>query len=181
MAETKPLPEDDDAETPTDELVAYLDGELDPKSAEAVAQRLSLDARMRAEADALQRTWDILDILPRSEPSPSFATRTVSQVIPLPSPFASRTMVVPGPSGASMAYPSPSRAGFWLAAMAIVLAAGIGGYFGHQAMRPSPKSNSVEPPVEDYSLMKNMRLYRNVDDIESVKQLDSPEMFGGEE
>ena len=161
-------------------LAAYLDGELDSKAAEAIATRLSLDAKMRAEAESLQRTWDILDILPRPEPSAAFASRTVSQVIPAPS-TSGRTMVVPGPSGASAAYGAPpSRTGVWLAAFAIILAAGLGGYFGHQALAPS-KSTSIEPPVEDYSLMKNMRLYRNIDDIETVKQLDSPELFGGEE
>jgi hypothetical protein len=29
-------------------------------------------------------------------------------------------------------------------------------------------------------LMKNLRLYRNVDDMEYLRKLDSPEMFGDE-
>ena len=30
------------------------------------------------------------------------------------------------------------------------------------------------------TLMKNLRLYRNVDDMEYLKKLDSPELFGDE-
>ena len=53
MADVKPVPNDDDpADEATDELVAYLDGELDSKAAEAIATRLSLDAKMRAEAES---------------------------------------------------------------------------------------------------------------------------------
>src|SRR5262249_44099703 len=84
VADTKP----DSATThpradATEGLVAYLDGELDSKAAESMATRLSLDPTLRAEADALQRAWDVLDILPRPQPSAAFATRTVSQVVPV--------------------------------------------------------------------------------------------------
>src|SRR3954470_9872953 len=84
MAESKPTPEaDDPKDGATEELVAYLDGELDPKANEAMATKLSLDSKLRAEADALQRAWDILDVLPRPQPSAAFTTRTVSQAIPV--------------------------------------------------------------------------------------------------
>ena len=85
MADQKPRPND---KTPsnelTEEIVAYLDGELDPSEADAVAARLSLDPKLRSQADAFQRTWDILDILPRPQPSPNFAARTVSQLAAVP-------------------------------------------------------------------------------------------------
>jgi len=183
VAETAPNPGDEGAESAdTEELVAYLDGELDPKASEAFATRLSLDPKLRAEADALQRAWDILDVLPRPQPSSTFATRTLSQVIPIPA--ASGTQVVPYPG---QAFPSAALrarrpgAGFWLTSAAVVLAAAVGGYFGHRALAPAPKSATPDPPLEDVTLMKNLRLYRNVDDMDYLKKLDAPELFGEEE
>ncbi|MBO0698225.1 MAG: hypothetical protein J2P46_07515 [Zavarzinella sp.] len=181
MADTKPQP--DDAGGPdarTEELVAYLDGELDPKAAEAMATRLTLDTRLRAEADALQRAWDILDVLPRPQPSAAFTTRTVSQVIPAPAAL-SGTQILPAPGAATPTMPivpGPRPGpGFWLGSLALILLAGVGGYFGHRALAPKV---TPEPPLEDVTLMKNLRLYRNVDDIEYLKKLDSPELFGDE-
>jgi anti-sigma factor RsiW len=183
VAHNDPKPDDEGAESAaTEELVAYLDGELDPKASEALATRLSLDPKLRAEADALQRAWEILDVLPRPLPSATFATRTLSQAIPVPV-APSGTQVVPftGPAFPTAALP-PARpaAGFWLASSALILAAAIAGYFGHRALAPAAKAVSPDPPLEDVTLMKNLRLYRNVDDMDYLKKLDSPELFGDE-
>jgi anti-sigma factor RsiW len=178
VADTKPQP-DDAPDARTEELVAYLDGELDPKAAEAMATRLSLDPRLRSEADALQRAWDILDVLPRPQPSAAFTTRTVSQAIPT---GLSGTQALPAPDSAARTMPavpvSRPGPGFWLGSAAVILLAGVGGYFGHRALAP-PKAGP-DPPLEDVTLMKNLRLYRNVDDIDYLKKLDSPELFGDE-
>ena len=183
MADTKPEPDDAaPRDEPTEELVAYLDGELDAPAAESVATRLSLDPRLRAEADALQRAWDILDVLPRPQPSAAFATRTVSQVIPLPGGSGTQFLVSSGPAPATMPAIPARRAGvgFWLVSAVLILAAGAGGYAGHRALAPPPKPVAADPPLEDVPLMKNLRLYRNVDDVEYLKKLDSPELFGDE-
>ena len=184
MADTKPEPDDTDPrDGAAEELVAYLDGELDPKAAEAFATRLSLDPKLRAEADALQRAWDILDVLPRPQPSAAFASRTLSQVVPVPgggsgTQFLARS----GSAAATMpAIPNPRPgAGFWLGSALVILLAAAGGYFGHRAVAPPPKPAAVDPPLEDVPLMKNLRLYRHVDDVDYLKKLDSPELFGDE-
>jgi anti-sigma factor RsiW len=181
VADTKPEPDDTNPrDEPTEELVAYLDGELDPKAADSVATRLSLDPKLRSEADALQRAWDILDVLPRPQPSAAFATRTVSQVIPLPGGSGTQFLAPSGPTAATSPMIATRRAGagFWLGSLALILAAGVGGYLGHAALVPKP--TPAEPSLEDVLLMKNLRLYRNVDDVEYLKKLDSPELFGDE-
>jgi anti-sigma factor RsiW len=184
VADTRPHPEDDAGppDGATEELVAYLDGELDPKAAEALATRLSLDPKLRAEADALQRSWDILDVLPRPQPSAAFTSRTVSQVIPAAALSGTQPLASPGPAAPTMpAFRTPRPGpGFWLGSLAVILLAGAGGYFGHRALAPPPRPVSPEPPLEDVTLMKNLRLYRHADDIEYVQKLDSPELFGDE-
>lgn len=183
MADAKPDPDGTDPrDEDTEELVAYLDGELDPKAAEALATRLTLDSKLRAEADALQRAWDILDVLPRPQPSAAFASRTLSQVIPLPGGSGTQLVTASGPAAVTMPAISTPRpgAGFWLGSALVILLAGLGGYLGHRAVAPSPKPAAVDPPLEDVPLMKNLRLYRNVDDVDYLKKLDAPELFGDE-
>ena len=64
MAEPQPLSDDE-----REELIAYLDGELDGAGTEAVERKLHADPRIRAEADALRQTYNLLDYLPKAEPS----------------------------------------------------------------------------------------------------------------
>src|SRR5262249_20930595 len=54
------LPDPEEAE-----LIAYLDGELDPADARRVEDRLDEDPTFRAKADALKKSYDLLDYLPR--------------------------------------------------------------------------------------------------------------------
>ena len=75
MNEPPPL-----SEPEREDLIAYLNGELDEDKTRAMEATLSLDPRVRAEADALRSAWDMLDYLPRPEPSPSFTHRTLERV-----------------------------------------------------------------------------------------------------
>src|SRR5438445_9655383 len=85
MAKLPPLSEED-----RENLVAYLDGELSSKAARALEARLNLDAEARAEAEALRRTWEILDYLPRPEPTATFSSRTLER-ISVPQMVATKT------------------------------------------------------------------------------------------
>ena len=63
-----------------DNLVAYLDGELDERTARALEAKLSRDPQARSEAEALKRTFNLLDYLPRGEASSQFASRTLDRL-----------------------------------------------------------------------------------------------------
>src|SRR5262245_7085539 len=63
-----------------DDLTAYLDGELDRQSARALEAKLGVSPEARREADAMRRTWEMLDYLPRPEPSPDFTHRTLDRL-----------------------------------------------------------------------------------------------------
>src|SRR5262245_2450641 len=65
------------------DLVAYLDGEVDELGedrARAIETRINLDPTVRAEAETLKRTWDLLDYLPRPEASANFTGRTLDRL-----------------------------------------------------------------------------------------------------
>jgi anti-sigma factor RsiW len=61
-------------------LVAYLDGELADADARAIATKLAHSATARREVETLEKTWDLLEYLPRQKASEDFAARTLSVV-----------------------------------------------------------------------------------------------------
>ena len=59
-------------------LVAYLDGELNEVEVRALGNKITQSVTARREVDALQKTWDLLDYLPKPDLAPDFATRTMA-------------------------------------------------------------------------------------------------------
>ncbi len=68
--------------TPTERgnLVAYLDGELDEVDSRAIATKLTASVTARREIEMLQKTWELLEHLPRPRASESFTQRTLTEV-----------------------------------------------------------------------------------------------------
>jgi anti-sigma factor RsiW len=62
-------------------LVAYLDGELNEAESRALGTKLTQSVTARREIESLQKTWELLDFLPRPEASDSLTTRTLVQVV----------------------------------------------------------------------------------------------------
>lgn len=110
---SEPLP-DEEAASPADpfeaELVAYLDGELEAAAARRVEARLASDPLARARAAALKKTFDLLDYLPRPEPSTTFTTRTLDRLPALQSPNQkTKTQAGASRGGGPKSAPRPSQ------------------------------------------------------------------------
>lgn len=149
------------------ELVAYLDGELDADAARAMESKLNLDPRFRVEADALRRTWALLDVLPKSAPAPEFASRTLSRIAALP---ATSTL------HATSAVASPMfRRLAWAAA--IVAAAGL----GYMLAPPARLEVNLETDAvykSEPRLIENLPQYLAAENLEFLQLLDTPDLFG---
>src|ERR1043166_7067282 len=78
MSENNPLL----AETTSidEEIVAYLDGELDSEAEARVARRLGDDPAYRPRLNQLQQAWDLLDNLRGTEADDEFTASTVAMV-----------------------------------------------------------------------------------------------------
>lgn len=165
----------------TEELVAYLDGELDSKAAAEMATKISLNPKLRAEAESLKKAWDALDILPKPQPSANFMTKTVSQVMPVPAMTATATAAAPKPITTPAMQPvvTPKRQWGWLLAGVLVCVFGVStGYLGRMFIVPPPDEKLRDAAMlNELSLLKNARLYRHVDDMEFLQQLDTSELF----
>ncbi len=155
---SRPLSEEERAD-----LVAYLDGELAGEAAHAMEARISLDPRLRAEAESLKRAWDMLDYLPRPpQPSPAFTERTLSRL----EPIRKKPDAPPGPRWLPFL-------GGWAAALVV---SALGGYFGYKAMVPhEPGDREL---VRDLRLIENKRQYELVEDFDFLNQLSDPDLFG---
>jgi hypothetical protein len=204
------MPTDDEA-APVDpfeaELVAYLDGELDAAAARRVEARLASDAKARARAASLKKTFDLLDYLPKPEPSPTFTSRTLDKlpaIQPQPvqpagsQPVRLSQASVPRTSSSTTsqrngvavlpARPEPRwRRAVW--ASGLLLAVGgfaTAGYLGASALRgnnATPHRQNREPQdltPADEQLIERLPLYTAVDDFAFVQELARPEYFGDE-
>jgi anti-sigma factor RsiW len=160
------------------ELVAYLDGELGEDASQAFEARLSRDKRLRAEADALKKTWEMLDFLPRAEPSASFTHRTLER---LAVPNTGRQ------AAARARLWKWAAIGGWAAGLLIAVGAGL---IAAHLFWPAPHPDSSQLQtiqqadvealiVRDLDLIRNKRLYDNADNLDFVRSL--PEAFGDDD
>src|SRR5262249_35815779 len=151
-----------------------LDGELSEEAARAVESQLSLNPAARAEAEALRKTWDLLEYLPRPEPSADFTQRTLERVSVLQSKRV-----------AALARWRPwALAAGWAA---VVVASATVGYGGgswlaqHGPGGAGGKADLDPQLVRDLRLIENFPLYEHVDDIYFLKRLaapNDPDLFG---
>jgi anti-sigma factor RsiW len=147
------------------ELVAYLDGELDESATQAIEAKIATDPDARAELDALQQTWGLLDYLPKATPSPNFTNKTLERLT----------------LEDTSAQPTAKSRTLWPAAIgwaaAVLVAIGVG-YAATAFLWPKPITDTDPELVEHLRIVENWRLYENADDLEFVKKLDHPDLFG---
>ncbi len=155
------------------ELIAYLDGELEEEAARAVEAKLNRDPRLRAEAETLRRAWDLLDYLPRPEPSTDFTSRTVQRI----------SVQAATRGRARGRWRTWTLGAGWAAA--VLLAAGAS--YNWTATHLHRQATRLEEPIDvdqllvrDLRVLENKRLYDQVDSLEFLRKLDSPELFGDE-
>jgi anti-sigma factor RsiW len=159
------------------ELTAYLDGELDKKSARTMESKLNANPSMRAEAEALQKTWQMLDYLPQPEASATFTSKTLERL----------SIVLPA-AGQPKAPPLRNPWAFGVGWAAAVLLAGSVGFTGVSLLAPpsAPKGSVADADtdaldqrlVQDLRIIENKRLYEQVDNIEFLMELDRQDLFG---
>jgi anti-sigma factor RsiW len=160
-----------------EDLVAYLDGELDANTARDLEAKLNLDAEARAEAEALRRTWEMLDYLPRPEPAAAFTSRTLERI------SSSGLHAVPAEAAKTNHGPPWLFGVGWAAAVLLAGTLGFVGVSWLSARNPAP-TQATKPIdvdallVRDLRLIENKRLYDLVDDVGFLRELDDPDLFG---
>lgn len=147
-----------------EDLVAYLDGELEESRSQQIDQVLSRSEVARHEVEALARTWELLDILPRIAAPDDFAETTMTSL---------RVAEKKVPLTEQPWFDSVRRAG----AVAVwVLMLGAAAFIGYQITnRWVPNPN--EQMLKDLPLLEKFHQYQDVQDVEFLRQLRTSNVF----
>lgn len=154
------------SESMQDEIVAYLDGELDAERSQRVERLIAEDEHVRSELQRLQKTWDLLDELPSQEAGEAF-TRTT---------LAMATLAVDEEAATLAAREPRARASRWTAVVASVFVALAIGYVATRALLPDPNAELLR----DLQVIENLDEYRQVGEIEFLRALADERLFGEE-
>lgn len=146
-----------------EEIVAYLDGELPPDQSAAVERRLASDDGYRHEMLQLQRTWDILDQLPRTTASSDFTRSTMEMAAHKASRAETQSWL-------------KKLNWKWIAICVLAAAAGFGGY----AWAAKKAAEPNEDLARDLQLYQEYEMFEGIDSIEFVQRLDEEALFSGE-
>jgi hypothetical protein len=148
-----------------EQLVSYLDGELPPNEARQIEDLLARDGTARSRLNELASSWDMLDQLPRATVDELFTRTTVEMVA-----LAAEDDAVQSQA----ALPARrSRRGYQIAiAVAAAAVIGFGAIFFFV-----PSENDIL--LRDLPVIANLEIYRDVDDIQQLKQFASatPKLF----
>jgi|SRR5436190_3766849 len=149
-----------------EEIVAYLDGELDSESEARVVRRLSEDAAYRSRLGQLQQAWDLLDNLRGAEADDEFTASTVAMVA-VHAEQESKSQQVRIVRQRNLA---------WLALTLVVLLSMASGY----AVLYRRMTRSDRNLVRDLPVIEHVDEYRNIDDVSFLKALERENLFAAE-
>ncbi len=149
-----------------EQLVAYLDGELDAETSMQVERRLTEDGEYRRELQLLQRAWDMLDDLPRADVNETFTQTTVEMV----ALSAEEDL-----TEAKGRWRQLDRV-LWGAAGGGLVIAATAGYFASTTFFARPN----EQLVRDLPVIENVEQYEVADSVEFLRQLEDSGLFDEE-
>lgn len=156
-------PADASSNSLEEDLVAYLDGELDDEASRRIEQLLSRDAQVRMKLQHLERTWHLLDHLDRAEPEEAF-TRTTLEMVAV---AAEEDLVE-----TRAALPRRRRRR-WLVGGASLLVAAAAGFLLVATVRPNPNRQLLE----DLPILENLDPYRQVEELAFLRLLAREGLF----
>lgn len=143
-----------------DNLVAYLDGELDAVATQTIERVIARNDVAHHEAESLSRTWQLLDHLPRPKASQQFTERTISSL---------RVAEVRAPVLTNV-WSRRLRGG--LIAFVVLgglMVAGLIGFLATNRWIP----NDSQKLLDDLPVVENLEAYSDVEEIRFLRELRS--------
>ena len=163
-----------------EDLIAYLDGELDEGAASRIEQALSQDSSLQVQADVLAQTFEMLEVLSPPKASQEFTQRTMESVhlSSVESPDAdadlqAETLEAPvlvsptTPIRTATGVNAPSAALMSLWAAGLVVSAATGFLMTNQWI-----GRATHDERHDMPLIERLDVIRSVDDLEFIKSLE---------
>ena len=146
------------------DLVAYLDGELDAEAARTLVAKLSQSAAHRRELDRLRQTWEMLDYLPQPKAALTFTQQTIQKL-------------------QTIKMSTSLRHGRWRLVGAACWAAGIfaAGILSFFLVQRHSVPKLPEPTTDELRVLEHRdywHVYQRIDSVEFLRELDHPDLFG---
>jgi anti-sigma factor RsiW len=146
-----------------EELVAYLDGELDAEQSRRIEQRASEEPDARRMLEELDRTWHMLDELDTPITSEDF-TRTTLEMVAQAADQEVEKVKAEAPR-------RRRRAALWAAAG--LLGAAAAGFFLVVSLVPDPNAQLLQ----DLPILENFDQYREVGSVDFLRALNKDKLF----
>jgi anti-sigma factor RsiW len=146
-----------------EELVAYLDGEIDASGRVRIERRLAGDAGFRDRLRRMQQTWEALDLLPRSHAGDAFTSSTMTMVVAEQEIAATQ----------AVQQLKTQQGRRWIWAAAATVAAGIAGF----ALIYRSLTAEDQALVKDLPVIEKVDQLHNTPSVEFLTQLQSEGLF----
>ena len=150
-----------------DNLVAYLDHELNEAEARAIETKLTQSVTARREVDVLKQTWQLLDHLPMPRASEDLTQRTLTEVAKI------------GLMGDKVMGKAAQLGRRAVGALACLAAVGLCFVIGLVVVRwliPDPTSRLAQ----DLSIAEHLDEYQEIGTLEFLERLDKSPEFGND-
>ncbi len=149
-----------------EEIVAYLDGELDREAAIAIERRLADDPAYRARLTQLQQAWDLLDNLGRTEADDNFTHSTVAMI----------SVKASEDSAGDESRARLRKRLAWAGMGGLALVAGVAAFIA-----VDQRLNSANRElIRDLPVIQQIDQYSNVESVEFLKRLQKEGLFAAE-
>ncbi len=147
-------------------LVAYLDGELEDTESQEIDRILARSDVARHEVEALSRAWEMLDLLPKPNASSAFTEKTMTtlRLEDVSTNFADQPWFIFVRRGAV--------ATIWLTAIA---ASAVIGLLATWQWYPNPYRDLLE----ELPVVKQLDVYSEVESVEFLQALQREGLFEG--
>ena len=156
-----------DGSSLSEELIAYLDGELDSERRHRIEEQLSDNAALRQRLKELQQAWDLLDELPRDHVDDTFAKSTVEMV----------AIHAEAEVDASARAAGRWKLAAWCLGLAGATVAAVAG-FSLAHLQLSQPNRTV---VKDLPILEHLDAYQNAGSIDFLRTLENEGLFREEE
>ena len=150
-----------------EQLVAYLDGELDGESCRRIEELLAVDPEVRRKLHWLERTWEVLDELDTAPVGEDF-TRTTLEMVAMAAEEDVRKNVEEAPR---------RRRRLWLLCGGGMLAAGLAGFLAFILIASNPNRELNKELVQDLPILEKLDEYQQIQDIKFLRMLEESGLF----
>ncbi len=151
-----------------EQLVAYLDGELNDEQSAAMEKRLSENPKLREAADELDRTWSMLDVLGPVTVGEEFSQKTMQTVVTT----CSLSEQSSRPSFGKLLFSfATGQALVWfgIGVLGTLVGLGLAGL-----RSPSKESIQAMQLLRQIDMLDRYPQYSIIPDVESLQQLQFP-------